>query len=397
MEPFKKAKIFDAGGDLEQRWFVFYYYLNPDTGKYQRFREWIPRTIYTAAGRRDRAHEMIKKINLKLIQGFNPFLAQEKRLTTISSALEFALDIKKNTTRKRTYHTYRYTVKSLLVWLKKTGRENMPVDNFGKQHAQAFTDYSILELHLYNATVNYRTLHLRVMFKVLMKREYIVFNPFDGIEKLPVEEAEIVTFTKDELIQMDEFLPAWDFNLYAIACLIFYCFIRPQEIVRLQVHHICLSDRSIRIPGSRSKNKKSEMVQIPDALIPVLVRLELDKYPADHFIFSKEFHRGLKEIAPTRIAGAWREFGNQFGISKNIYSLKHTGAGMAVEAGINLRDLQLQLRHSSLEFTQIYLDKFKRRPSDQLNSHFPDLSQLTKNTLPARLLPGGSKYNLFLS
>ena len=63
MEKFKTAKLFDAGGDLSQRWFVYYNFRSPETGKYRRFRHWVPQNILTAGGRRDKAHEIIKSIN----------------------------------------------------------------------------------------------------------------------------------------------------------------------------------------------------------------------------------------------------------------------------------------------------------------------------------------------
>ncbi|MCX6266194.1 MAG: site-specific integrase [Bacteroidetes bacterium] len=169
--------------------------------------------------------------------------------------------------------------------------------------------------------------------------------------------------------------------MYVCACLIFYCFLRPQEIMRLKVEHFQLNSRLIVIPGTVSKNKKHEVVQIPNALVPVLKKLDLN-YPGDYFVFTRHLVRGTKEAAPTRMAGYWRKFANEFGIKKNIYSLKHTGAGMAIENGINLRDLQLQLRHWSLEMTQVYLDKFKRRPSEKLANDFPDLGQLIMKSEP---------------
>ena len=55
---------------------------------------------------------------------------------------------------------------------------------------------------------------------------------------------------------------------------------------------------------------------------------------------------------------------------------------MAIENGINIRDLQLQLRHSNLEMTQIYLDKFNRRPSEKLANDFPDLGQIGRKPEP---------------
>jgi integrase len=195
----------------------------------------------------------------------------------------------------------------------------------------------------------------------------------------------------DELAIMQKKLPSWNFDLYCVACLVFYCFIRPQEIVRLKVDHFRLPSRMIVIPGSVSKNKKHEVVQIPNALMPVLMRLNLN-FPGDHFVFSRKLKRGDKEIAPTRLAEQWRHFANEFGLTKNLYSLKNTGVGMAIENGINLRDLQLQLRHHSLEMTQIYLDKFKRRPSEKLARDFPDLSAIGNQHAPESPLKSSDIY-----
>jgi len=59
-----------------------------------------------------------------------------------------------------------------------------------------------------------------------------------------------------------------------------------------------------------------------------------------------------------------------------LYDLKHTGGGMAVEAGINVRDIQLQMRHSSLSITEQYLKKFANTASDKLIENFPDFGSI---------------------
>jgi integrase len=379
MDNFKPAKLFDAGGDLSKRWFVYYSFRSPDTGKFQRFQHWVPQKILTASGRRDKAHVMIRNINQKLRQGFNPFAHAEKKYTSISVALKEMISIKENSCRKRTSHTYNSMVNKFEQWLNKKNLDKLPVDDFNYTHAQAFMDYTKSKLQNSNRTYNNRLTAMRTIFKMLVKREYIMINPFTTIERLTKEDPSIIAFTVDELMKMQEYLPAWNYDLYVCACLIFYCFLRPQELVRLQVSHFHLKSRSILIPGKVSKNKKQEVVQIPDALVPILRKLDL-KYPSHFYVFAKGMKRGNKEIAPTRMAEAWREFAEHFGIEKNIYSLKHTGVGMALESGINIRDLQLQLRHSSLEMTQIYLDKFNVKPSMKLSTNFPDLSRLNKET-----------------
>ena len=57
-------------------------------------------------------------------------------------------------------------------------------------------------------------------------------------------------------------------------------------------------------------------------------------------------------------------------ITKHIYDFKHTGNGMAFDQGFNSRDIQLQNRHSSLDETQRYLNKFRRVASDKFREEF---------------------------
>ena len=378
---FKKARLFDAGGDLSQRWYVFYFYRSPDTGNFVRFRQWISSKILTGSGRRDEAHRVINSLNKKLAQGYNPYANKEKKYSTLILAMDFFLSIKENICRKRTYHTYSSIVNKFKEFLEEKKMERMMLADFNYYHAQDFMDWTMSKGANKNRTHNNRLTAMRTIFNVLIKREWVLFNPFDKIEMLEEEDPLIQSFSIDDLILMQEDLPAYDYNLYACACLIFYCFIRPQELSRLRICDFHLKKRMIIIPGSASKNKKQEVVSIPDPLVPILVNLDFG-FPQDYFVFSKKLQRGPVEYAPTRMAEAWKRFADQVGIDKNIYSLKHTGVGMAIESGINVRDLQLQLRHYSLEMTQIYLDKFNRRPSDKLSSMFPDLSRLAKSNVP---------------
>ena len=62
--------------------------------------------------------------------------------------------------------------------------------------------------------------------------------------------------------------------------------------------------------------------------------------------------------------------------------------GLALESGISVRDLQLHLRHSSLEETQVYLEKFSRDTTDKLVKMFPNLSTMAEKTsIPKPIIP----------
>jgi integrase len=259
MDNFKAAKLFDAGGDLSKRWYVYYSFRSPETGKFRLFQKWIPQKIMTCSGRRDKAHAIIKSINQKLRQGFNPFAHIEKKYSSVSSAMKYVISIKETSCRKRTYHTYSSMVHIFDEWLKKKKLENLPVDDFNYYPAQEFMDYTKTKLHNSNRTHNNRVTAMRTIFKLLVKREWILINPFEKIDMMPKEQAEIIAFNMDELMTMQQYLPQWNYDLYVCACLIFYCFIRPQELVRLKVSNIYLVNRAIVIPGRVSKNKKLQI------------------------------------------------------------------------------------------------------------------------------------------
>jgi len=373
MENFKPAKVFDADGDLSQRWFVFYYYKNPDTGKYERFREMISSTLKTRTARYTKAKELKEIINKRLLQGFNPYAGNDPRQTNILDGITYVEEMQ-STLRTRTRHTYSCVLRRFREFLEDDNVRlaKLTVEEFNYMHAQRFMDYYMKKHKVTNRTHNYVAMHLKSCFNLLVEREWILVNPFKKIKKLEVEQTEIVAFTDDELQILRENLPEYNFDLNIVAGLIYYCFLRPAEIVRLQVYHFHIDEGFISVPANVSKNKKQDTVDIPENFLEDLRQLDLN-FPPTHYVFSRHLKRGDKEVAPTRIAEHWREFANEFGISKKIYALKHTGNGKAVESGISVRDLQLHNRHSNLDMTQRYLDRFSRKPSTKVVKNFPKM------------------------
>jgi len=379
---FRPCKLFDADGDLSQRWFVFYFFKDPLSGKWLRIKEYISQRLPTRAQRYDAARDLKKKLDIKLRSGYNPLLHKGQARETLIESLDHLLEVKKECNRKRTYQTYKSHVKLFKEFLNNKKLEHLPTEDFDFHRALAFMDWIKTNHHLSNRTFNNYLQSLFTLFKMLCKRMALPVNPFSMIDPLPTEETSLIAFTESELIQMETYLPGWDYNLYVAACLIFYCFLRPNEIMQLKVKHIDLAGSRIIIPGGVSKNKKSEVIHIPKPLTEVLKRFDL-KFPGEYYLFVHDLKRGTKRALPERLREKWNEFIVHAGIEKTLYSLKHTAIGMAIDAGINLRDLQLQIRHSSLEITQKYADRFRRTPSRELSEKFPSLSRLQAS----RMLP----------
>jgi len=368
---FKLAKLYDADGNLAARWFVFYYFKNPVTGKYQRFVEYISQKYQTRQQRYDHAREVRKEINNKLNQGWNPLLQNDKSSTSMIKCLDYYLEAKDREIRRRTYISYCSYINDFKEWLLRQNYDKMSVESFNYNNAQEYIDH-INKKKISNRTFNNTLQAIKGCFNFLILKEYITINPFFKQKKLKLEETEIIAFTSDELKTITEHLPGHDYNLYVIALLVFNCFMRPQEIVRLRVRHLKKGGEYLQIPGDVSKNKKNEVIQLTPSVKDAIKKLDLN-FPGEYFVFGYKMKRNKREIAPTRITDAWNVFAKKFGIEKNIYALKHTGNGMALENGANTRDLQLQNRHSSLEQTQKYLDRFSKIPSERFIKTIPKL------------------------
>lgn len=373
MTSYKLPKLYDAGGSLESRWYVYYSFRSPDTGKFERFKISIPSNILTASGRRDEAHKIIKQYKQKLDEGWNPYQHNERRYTGLVAVLDEMVNIKLYRTRKRTSYTYRNIANTFKKYLKSKGLSKLMVSDFTKLHAQAYLD-SLKRTKCYaNRTYNNHLTSLKNIFKMMEKREYIISNPFSSFDNMTVEEASIIAFTETELAYVANTLPRFNFRLWLVTELIYYCFIRPQEIVRLRFRDIDLDRRQIKLAGRQTKNKRTQVVDIPDALAEDLMKIEW--LPDDYFVFSKKLLPGSVEIAQTRIDEAWDEYRRHVNLppDKTIYAMKNTGAGRLADAGIDVRSIQLQMRHHSLEETQRYLDRFRRTPNIALRKKFPKL------------------------
>ena len=60
-------------------------------------------------------------------------------------------------------------------------------------------------------------------------------------------------------------------------------------------------------------------------------------------------------------------------LSQKICSCKLQTTGMAIEQGANIRDVQLHLRHTNINTTEIYLKAFRSSTSKEFIEKFPEL------------------------
>lgn len=376
---FKLAKVIDLNSDLSKTWYVEYYFEHPETGKFQQFKRYVSKKLKTKQARYARANEIKNEINDKLVMGWNPFEVELPSKKNIMLAFKEAMKRKQvDYTSNRSVHTVQDSWTKFSKFLINTDLNNIPVEQFSRHHALMFLDWLVDHYNISNRTRNNHLSTVKSIFNFMISRDWIQVNPFSRVAKLPTRETQVRLYSREDLHKIEKHLPGYNYDLYIIAMLVYYCALRPQEIVRLKrMHFNSLESGVIAITGDISKNTKSQAIAVPKAFVADLQKKDWN-FPANYYVFSRQMHPGIYKIAPTRIAEAWRAFCRKYKIpdEMKLYDLKHTGGGMAVEAGINVRDIQLQMRHSSLNITEQYLKKFANTASDNLIDNFPDFGSI---------------------
>lgn len=362
------CRIYTAKGNLAKNWFVYYYVKVGKINKRIRVYDNI-NSFDTAELRIMRAKELCSLINFK--QKGNEVVILSSN--TLISALKTLVDNKK-ALRKKTYHSYKNHVETLITWLKENKRFSIKPYEFTKPLCFQYMDYRLstgITTRTYNNVRNF----LKTLFDELILRDECLINPFRFVRCLPETPKTHVAFNQIEQAKIKRHCKENNLSgLLLYIQFIYYCYIRPGELRQLQVKHINWDDKTICIPANISKNKKTMWVVIPDVFFVELLSSNLYDNPESFYIFGKNLLPSENPIIADKVAREHRSVLNQLNITKEhtLYSWKHTGVISALNNGINLKDIQLQLRHHSLDEVNTYLRSLGMLASTEVRNNFPE-------------------------
>lgn len=342
------VRIFPKNQSMQTRWFVEYY--EETFGGNGRKRVRIYGNINrekTVSSRLAKAQEIIRSLGE----------IEPVRETPLLDALEKH----RSNYRPKSYQTYKSRIAYFEAW-----RKNTPAGAITPERARKFI------LHLQESGLASASVWA---YRVIISRAYTlagIADPFAGI-KVKKEVQGLDYFRSAEISLLKKTVQKKDPETWLFVQFIYYCFIRPGELRFLQVGAIDFEFGTIEIPGSISKNKKTERIAIPDAFLRELDPLK--NAPAHYYIFGagggpgtsprrKDFF--YKRFRPYIQAVVKRE-------NLSLYSWKHTGVVSAVRAGVNLVELQRQLRHHSLEMVFEYVKRLGLLEMEGLRLRFPDI------------------------
>ena len=384
---FKPARLVKSGG--AKGWYILFYVWNVQKNDLVRKRKFLPKHLKSTRQKMNFIEDYIEQINILLEQGYHI-----DKVKAEQEALKQELN-KNNPTYKKVLEMYlRYCETHaensskeinnkhniMLTFLKWCHSRYYDVDyltDVTKPITQEYLDYLLVDKGLQAKTINNTIGRLKNFYNVAIKRDwYTGVNPFNHIEKRKTTYGEKNTaYTDQQIKEIITYCKEHDVYLYYFICFIYYALMRPAEIKRLRVENIDMNRRLIRIYSHQSKVKNHDILPIADTLYEVLLKMEIQKYPPEYFVFSNKQRPGEIQLGRVWTSTHFKVVKEHFNLGPNysIYGFKHTAVCRWYEHNKDLVRVQRMCRHATIDMTSRYLKSLGLLADEFKIDSLPDL------------------------
>ncbi|UIS73939.1 hypothetical protein CRP12_000071 [Riemerella phage vB_RanS_CRP12] len=314
------------------------------------------------------AYAMADVIRERLESGWVPQSAKVrvKRINLIDAVI-FGFEEKKKTLSKNSIDNFRSSVNFFIEAVKELQYHRMQVSSFERIQAKEVLEHLKNEKGWSNKTYNKHLGFLRSVFHEILDADYIKSNPFRDIRNLKVLKKEAnVPPTNEEMKAISNALQDYCFGFYVFCSTIYYCGIRPAELVQMKVSMLDLDNELINLPAEITKTDADRVVPISENLKSLFSKFNLSNphnylfgtcvpNGGRHGIKNRYFEPNEFKVKEDTANKLWRRLiKDGLGIDKNMYSLKHKGADDKILAGMPIETIQAIFGHSTQKMTERY-------------------------------------------
>lgn len=224
-----------------------------------------------------------------------------------------------------------------------------------------------------NGTIWNIQLVLKTVFNGLKKEKVISENVWESLPKIKKSPNSLMYFNSVQISMIKNYCIQHNPQLLNAISLVRSCGIRTDELRHLQVMDFLLEDNLIELRGEESKRRKTRKAFLSEQIKMNFSMLQ--NYPPHYFVFGKYGVPSEKMVSYNFLNDKHRLVLKELNIKGRyaLYSWKHTGAVSMVRANINIKLIQQQFGHSSLDMTNEYLKNLGITDNDDLKNKLPDL------------------------
>jgi len=359
---FSNPKIYNANGNLTKRWYVYFSFRNPSSGKMERMGNIYGKTNkYKTKEDRLAILSSYRRNLLHLLrEGYNPFKdntalflkpkektnnsivapAQTRVLDnnkeesnetivetpkmTLREAFDFGLKLKEKVVKSRTLEAYTQKANALIKWVSKNRPNIKTIDQLDKKTVLDFLN-AILIKSSPRSRNNYRV-EISSIMEVLEENDILTTNLMKKIKVLKTIPERNKTYSLEMQENIFSYLETKDPILLLYIKFVSYNFLRPVEVSRLKIKDINLETKTIQF---KAKNSPLKTKIIPEILLAELP--DLSKLDEELLLFTRH-----------KIGGEWNATENNrrdyfskrfknvvkehFNLNKDygLYSFRHT-------------------------------------------------------------------------
>jgi len=384
--------------EADDVYYVEYSCFNERLDKLQRFRIYKGfRKKKTEKERQVHAKTIIDFYSKKLLAGWRPWDVEkyiykdEIEYKTVTSGfgskrfddshlrkhLSAFLVMRKRETSAKTYQSYNSKTRVFCQWLENNGHEKIKVYEITQKMVIGFFNYLIDFRKLDKITIDKYKQNIGQMFKYFKKEKLIDIIPMEDLPR-PPKTKDMAARPIMECDLSDFFL--WciknDEQLFLASIMQFFLCCRPgTELRLLKCQDIDLYNKQVYIVEENAK-KSRRIITMPEALVEICTKFQINKYPHDFFVFGRNGKPGPISVGKNYLTNHFNVARTRLNLplTYKFYSLKHTGAGQILESGATIAELKNHLGHTDFESTIRYVHR-----------HFGERSEKIVNFKPAFL------------
>jgi len=338
-------------------WYIYFYALDPYSNLLRRKRIKFNR-IKSRLDRRRIAQQLIVKINRKLAEGWNPYVEEEapKAFNRLYEVIDTFLAEKKREMRPDGFRSYNSFGKKLKEWMEKEKQTEMNIFSFNKYFAVEFMNNVYRKNKVSEKTYNNYLIFFRIFWNWMIEKNYTATNPFSEISKKKEKKKNREIIDEPTRIRIKEYLEKNDYSYLVMCLLAFHVLIRPKEIMGIKIKDIDTKKQTIFIPAQTAKNGSDRIGTIPNYMIEMFKKMDIEKIDPSWYLFSEGFKPGKIKVDSRKIAKRWEKLRTdlKLPISIKFYSLRDSGIIQMLEDGISAEYVRQQADHSSRDMTTIY-------------------------------------------
>lgn len=362
--------LFSADGDVNRDWYIHFWFTD-----YSISSNPVRIRLKLGINRHKNFQQRTKQCGIymqalseMLADGFNPLAPTTEYVNEppIAENFKSILEAIKPSITLRTYYSYSSIVNKFIEQ-----NDYGFASQITKQSLILWRDQILKKAT--NKTANNAIGVISLCLNKMVDRGLISSNPCAGIKKLKTSKGSNREIWSNQEIEIVKKEFSGTPGMLVVVGLIYYCGLRPLEIIRLKVGAINIDQGIIQIKSSDAKDRTGSLIRIPEGFKNQLYQF-IDGSEKNMFLISRKFKPGVRMLSRNTISTTFKtRIKLKHGIKKDLYAFKHTSITRLLGMNIPAKTIQQHYRHDLITITDHYASSFTVTANDPLLTKYPVL------------------------